>query len=81
MQMPITTTLPKTLLKQIEIYAKENGKKKNEVFEESLMQFLASKKMKSLEQSFKKAAMDIEIVNMAEEGLTDYNRQLKKLKI
>lgn len=81
MQMPITTSLPKSLLKQVDIYIKETGKKKNQVIEESLTQFLLNEKKAKFVNSFKKAATDNDIVNMAEEGLTDYKKQLKKLKI
>jgi hypothetical protein len=81
MQMPITTTLSKSLLLEIESYVQETGKKKNQVIEESLTQFLLNEKRKRFAKSFQRAALDNEIVSMAEEGLTDYKRQLKKLKI
>jgi hypothetical protein len=61
MQVQITTSLPKSLVEQIDIFAKVHSIKKN--------QFV---------HSFKRAALDTEIVNMAEEGLQDYKRQLKK---
>ncbi len=81
MQMPITTTLSKSLLKEVDIYIKETGKKKNQVIEESLKQFLMNEKKARFVASFKRATIDKDVVNMAEEGLSDYKKQLKKLKI
>ena len=81
MQIAITTTLSESLLKEIDLYTKQTGKKKNQVIEESLSQFLLIEKRNRLTISFKKAAIDNEIVNMAEEGLTDYKKQFKKIKI
>lgn len=78
MQVQITTSLPKSLVEQINIFAKEHGKKKNQIIEESLSQFLLNEKKNEFINSFKKASLDTEIVNMAEEGLQDYKRQLKK---
>jgi metal-responsive CopG/Arc/MetJ family transcriptional regulator len=81
MQTPITTTLSKSLLKEVDIYIKETGKKKNQVIEESLTQFLLNEKKAKFAASFKRATSDNAVINMAEEGLTDYKKQLKKLKI
>jgi metal-responsive CopG/Arc/MetJ family transcriptional regulator len=81
MQMPITTSLSESLLKQVDIYIKETGKKKNQVIEESLTQFLLNEKKAKFVASFKRAATDNDLINMAEEGMADYKKQLKKLKI
>lgn len=81
MQVQITTSLPKYLVEQIDSFAKLHGKKKNQIIEESLSQFLLNEKKNRFVDSFKKAAYETEIVNLAEEGLEDYNKQLKKLKI
>ncbi len=78
MQVPLTTTLPKQLVHEIEMYATQHNKKKNQVIEESISTFLQNEKRKNFAQSFKNASLDIEIVAMAEEGLTDYKKQLKK---
>jgi metal-responsive CopG/Arc/MetJ family transcriptional regulator len=78
MQVQITTSLPKSLVDQINDFAKETGKKKNQIIEESLSQFLLNEKRNQFVSSFKRAALDVDIVNMAEEGLEDYKRQLKK---
>jgi metal-responsive CopG/Arc/MetJ family transcriptional regulator len=78
MQVQITTSLPKSLVEQIDIFAKVHGIKKNQIIEESLSQFLLNEKKNQFVNSFKRAALDTEIVNMAEEGLQDYKRQLKK---
>jgi hypothetical protein len=77
MQVQITTSLPKSLVEQIALYGKENGKKKNQIIEESLSLFLMNEKKNHFINSFKRASLDKDIVNMAEEGLLDYKRQLK----
>ncbi len=81
MQVPITTTLPQKLVEEMQILAKETGKKKNQIIEESISQFLLNEKKMRMSCSFKKASLDKEIVELAEEGLYDYNEQLNKLKI
>lgn len=81
MQIAITTTLSKSILKEIDLYTRKTGKKKNQVIEESLTHFLLNEKKNRLAMSFKNASENDEIVNMAEEGLSDYKRQLKKFKI
>jgi metal-responsive CopG/Arc/MetJ family transcriptional regulator len=78
MQVQITTSLPKSLVDQINDFARGNGKKKNQIIEESLSQFLLNEKRNQFESSFKRASLDEDIVNIAEEGLQDYKRQLKK---
>jgi hypothetical protein len=81
MQVQITTTLPKQIVEQVEQFAKLHGKKKNQIIEESISLFLLNEKKNRLADSFKRAALDEEIVNLAEEGLVDYKKQLKKLNI
>jgi metal-responsive CopG/Arc/MetJ family transcriptional regulator len=78
MQVQITTSLPKSLVDQINDFAKENGKKKNQIIEESLSQFLLNERRNQFVSSFKRASLDLDIVNMTEEGFEDYKRQLKK---
>jgi metal-responsive CopG/Arc/MetJ family transcriptional regulator len=81
MQVQITTSLPKELVEQLDSFAKQNAIKKNQIIEESIEQFLLNEKKKRFANSFKKAALDSEIVNLAEEGLKDYKKQLKNLNL
>lgn len=76
MQVAFTTTLPDAILKQISDYSTISGKKKNQIIEESLLNYFEIEKKKRMAASFSKASKDIEIVNMAEEGMDDYSKQL-----
>lgn len=81
MQVQITTTLPETIVKQIDNLAQLSGKKKNQIFEESLTAYLLTEKRARMIESFRRAALDSEISEMAEEGFDDYNEQLNLLEI
>jgi metal-responsive CopG/Arc/MetJ family transcriptional regulator len=81
MQVQITTSLSKNLVEEMDSFAKLHGKKKNQIIEESVTLFLQKEKKNRFVESFKKASLDKEIVDMADEGLGDYEVQLKKLKI
>lgn len=81
MQVQITTTLPEAIVKQVESLAISSGKKKNQIFEESLTAYLLAEKRERYLESYKRAALDPEMIEMAEEGLKDYNEQFKLLGI
>jgi metal-responsive CopG/Arc/MetJ family transcriptional regulator len=81
MQVNITTSLPDTLLKEVDAYVIATGQKKNQIIQLSIEHFLVSEKKKRMANSFKKAALDKDILAMSEEGFDDYSEQLKKLKI
>lgn len=81
MQVQITTTLPEAIVKQVESLAISSGKKKNQIFEESLTAYLLAEKRERMAKSFQRAALDPEMLEMAEEGLDDYNVQLNLLGI
>ncbi len=79
MQMPFTSTLPDNLMEEFNAFIMQTGKKKNEVIVESLKQYLKKEKQKLFAESFKRAALDKELVDLAEMGLVDYSKQLKRL--
>jgi DNA-binding FrmR family transcriptional regulator len=81
MQVQFTTTLPETILKQINSFAKATGKKKNQILEESLLHYFRAEKAKKMAESFKKAALDQEIILMAEDGLDDSKEQFDALQL
>lgn len=74
-----TSTLPKPLMKWLNNYAKQNKLAKNEVIEKALKEYQHQLKKAALESSFKRANKDIEMHQMAEEGLSDYLEQLMNL--
>ncbi|TSA34186.1 MAG: CopG family transcriptional regulator [Porphyromonadaceae bacterium] len=67
-----TSSLPSELLKMLEHYAVRFKVPKNRIIENSLKAYFDSIKKAEYTRSFKKAAGDPEIVDMAEEGLEDY---------
>jgi hypothetical protein len=81
MQMAFTTTLPDTILKQIREYSIISGKKKNQIIEESLISYFENEKKIRMAESFKKASKDLGVIEMAEEGMDDYNKQITDLGI
>ena len=60
-------------------YAKKNNISKNKVIEIALKKLLDEEIRNDLIESFKKIADDPEIIEMAEWGLDDYVKQLKKM--
>ncbi len=81
MQVQITTTLPEAIVIQINNLAQLSGKKKNQIIEESITAYLLAEKRARMIESFRRAALDPEISEMAEEELDDYNEQLNLLEI
>lgn len=71
-----TSTLPTNLIQWLDSTAKENKTTKKQIIVEALMQYRQHLKKKALEETFKKAAKDKEILAMAEEGLEDYLENL-----
>ncbi|MFA6917678.1 MAG: hypothetical protein WC285_02475 [Candidatus Gracilibacteria bacterium] len=59
-------------------YSKEKSITKREVIERAVLFYKESVIKDEMAISFKKASVDLEVLDMAEEGLEDYNNQLKK---
>jgi len=74
-----TSSLPADLLGMVEEYAAKFKVPKNKIIEKSLRAYFENLKRAEYVKSFRKAAQDSEIVNMAEEGLEDYLKILDEI--
>ena len=74
-----TNSLSRDLMEWLKEYSLRQKVTKRVVLEKALSEFRAKSKRQELEDSFKRAALDIDLKNMAEEGLGDYNNQLNLL--
>ncbi len=73
-----TSSLPAEVLEKLEFYATRFKVPKNRIIEKSLNAYFERLKRAEYIRSFKKAAGDPDVVDMAEEGLEDYLRILDK---
>lgn len=76
-----TTNMSGNLMQWLEGYISKKKTTKRAVIEEALKALQKEEKQKELAKSFKRAAKDTEILQMAEEGLGDYLAQLHELEI
>ena len=67
-----TSSLPADLLEMLEHYAVRFKVPKNRIIENSLKAYFENLKRAEYIRSFRKAAGDSEIIDMAEDGLEDY---------
>lgn len=67
-----TSTLPDDLMLQLKQKSKELKLPKNKLIEKALRVYLDQLNKATYIQSYKKAAKDVDIIRMAEEGMTDY---------
>lgn len=67
-----TSSLPADLLEMLEQYAVKFKVPKNRIIEKSLKAYFENLKRAEYIRSFKVAAGDSEIIDMAEEGLDEY---------
>ena len=67
-----TSSLPSDLLELIDQYAVRFKVPKNRIIENSLKAYFENLKKAEYIRSFKQAAGDSEMIEMAEEGLEDY---------
>jgi hypothetical protein len=74
-----TSTLPHLVMDGVVEYAKKKKISKNKVIEIAVKKLLEEEIKNDLIESFKKISGDPEIIEMAEWGLEDYVKQLKKL--
>ncbi len=72
-----TSTLPDSLLKSLEEKAKELQLPKNKIIEKALSIYLDHLNRASYVKSFKKMAADTDLISIAEEGMSDYYKQLE----
>ncbi len=67
-----TSSLPADLIEKLDDYAARFNVPKNKIIERSLVSYFERLKKAEYTWSFKRAAGDAEMVDMAEEGLEEY---------
>jgi hypothetical protein len=76
-----TSTLSANLMAWLTNYSQKENKTKRAILEESLIIYQEKIRKEELKETFKRAAKDSSIMEMAEEGLDDFEEQLITLKI
>lgn len=71
-----TSTLPEELLLKLNSVSKRLSLPKNKIIEKALQIYLDQLNRAEYIQSYKQAALDTELMEMAEEGMEDYLKQL-----
>jgi predicted transcriptional regulator len=72
-----TSSLPDGLLQQLEEKAKELSLPKNKLIEQALSLYLDHLNRAAYIRSYKQMAKDADLLAIAEEGMTDYFKQLE----
>lgn len=73
-----TSSLPDDLLQQLAEYADRIGVAKNKIIEKALRVYLDQMARAEYAKSYQRAALDADIMKVAEEGMAEYYRQLKQ---
>ena len=73
-----TSSLPQSVLDELNRIAKEQNQPKNKILEESLKMYFEALQKQEYIKAFKRLKDDPEILAIAEEGMADYTEQLKK---
>ncbi len=71
-----TSTLPDALLELLNEKAKQLAMPKNKIIEKALSLYLEQIKRAEYIQSFQNASSDKNILDMAEEGMAEYHKQI-----
>lgn len=74
-----TSTLPESLMEQLNAYSKKLKMPKNKLIQRALVLYLEQLERAEYIRSFRKYKEDVDILNIAEEGIEDYYRQLDLL--
>ncbi len=74
-----TSTLPDSLLEQLNSYSKKLKMPKNKLIQRALVLYLEQLERAEYIRSFRKYKEDVDILNIAEEGIEDYYKQLDLL--
>lgn len=74
-----TSTLPNIVMEEVVEYARKKKISKNKVIELAIKKLLDEEIRNELKRSFKLAANDKDLIEMAEWGLGDYVQQLKEM--
>jgi len=72
-----TSSLPEPLLSRLSQMAKELSMPKNRIIERALEIYLTEIDKAAYAASFRKAKGDLDLLHIAEEGMTDYHQQLQ----
>jgi hypothetical protein len=73
-----TNKLTPKLMDWVNSYSKEQGITKRDVIEDALEEYQEKIIKEKMAESFKRAAKDPEMLEIAEEGMDDYFNMLKK---
>jgi len=73
-----TSTLPDEILQQLSDMAKKLSLPKNKIIERALSIYLDQLNRAEYVKSYKRAAVDEDIMTIAEEGMEDYLKQLEE---
>ena len=73
-----TSSLPEEVFKDLDKTAKRLSVPKNKLIERALRVYLDQLNRAEYELSFRRASSDKDILDMAEEGMEDYLKQLDK---
>ncbi|MCF8230058.1 MAG: ribbon-helix-helix domain-containing protein [Bacteroidales bacterium] len=73
-----TSTLPDELLSSLNKYAQKLGIPKNKIMEKALRVYLDQLNRAEYVKSYKRAAEDKNIMDLAEEGMVDYLKQIEE---
>jgi hypothetical protein len=71
-----TSSLPDSLLKMLEQAAKELSMPKNKLIERALSLYLDQLNRAAYLKTYKKMSADTDLLQLAEEGMTEYLKQL-----
>ncbi len=74
----ITTSLPDDVLDHLREQAARLSVPKNKIIEKALRIYLDQLNRAEYVRSYKKAGEDVDIMNIAEEGMADYLKQLEE---
>lgn len=74
-----TSTLPSVVMEEVAEYAIKKNVSKNKVIEIALRKLFEEEMKKELQETFKLANEDKELLQLAESGLGEYLEQLKEV--
>ncbi|GAB3334186.1 hypothetical protein GCM10027429_15130 [Marivirga atlantica] len=74
----LTTSIPDQLVELLSAKAKELNMPKNKLIEKALSLYLEHLERAAYAKSYQRASEDADVMLMAEEGMTEYLKQLKE---
>ena len=77
-QITFTSTLPKNLMQKLSEYSEQLKLNKKDIIVKALENYFEELKRESYQDSFRRAANDLEQLNLANEGIGDYLKLLDK---